>query len=65
MVMVVAWVNDVMVLGLPSLVEQVQCDLEKAFMGKSEGKLTKYVSSKLTFKYDANGLGMIKSLGQF
>ena len=34
MVMFVAWVNDVMVLDPPALVEQVQCNLEKAFMCK-------------------------------
>ena len=28
MVVFVAWVDDVMVLGPPSLVEQVQCNLE-------------------------------------
>jgi hypothetical protein len=50
MVVFIAWVNDVMVLGPPSLVEQVQQDLEKSFTCKCEGELTEYVGSKLTLK---------------
>jgi hypothetical protein len=49
MVVFVAWVDDIMVLGPPSLVEQVQHDLEKAFMCKHEGELTEYVGSKIKF----------------
>jgi hypothetical protein len=44
----VAWVNDVMILGAPAMVEQVQQDLEEAFMCKRERELTEYVGSKLT-----------------
>ena len=39
-VVFVAWVDDVMILGPPALVEQVQQDLEKAFTCKREGELT-------------------------
>ena len=52
MVVFVAWVDDVMVLGPPSLVEQVQRDLEKSFTCKRKGELTEYVGSKLTFSHD-------------
>ena len=48
MVVFVAWVNDAMVLGPPSLVEQVQRDLEKSFTCKREGELMEYMGSKLT-----------------
>ena len=41
MVVFVAWVNDVMILGPPSLVEQVQQDVEKAFICKCKEELTK------------------------
>jgi hypothetical protein len=46
MAVFVAWVDDVMVLGPPSLVEQVQRDLEKSFTCKCEGELTEYVGSR-------------------
>ncbi len=52
MVVFVAWVDDIMVLGPPKLVEQVQQDLEKAFTCKREGELTEYVGIKLTIKCD-------------
>ena len=60
MVVFVAWVDDVMVLGPPSLVEQVQHNLEKAFTCKREGELMEYMGSKLTFTRDDDGKGMIK-----
>ena len=47
--MFIAWVDDVIVLGSSLLVEQVQCDLEKAFTCKHEGKITEYIGSKLNF----------------
>jgi hypothetical protein len=40
MAVFVAWVNDVMVLGPPSLIEQVQGDVEKSFTCKCKGELT-------------------------
>ena len=54
-VVFVAWVDDVMVLGPPNLVEQVQHDLEKAFTCKCDGTLTEYVGSKLSITRDAEG----------
>ena len=60
MVVFVAWVDDVMVLGPPVLVEQVQQDLEKAFTCKREGELTEYMGSKLTLTRDGDGKGTIK-----
>ncbi len=58
--MFVAWVDDVMVLGPPVLVEQVQRDLEKAFTCKRKGELTEYMGSKLTLNRDDEGKGTIK-----
>jgi hypothetical protein len=60
MVVFVSWLDDVMVLGPPSLVEHVQCDLEKSFTCKHKGELTEYVGSKLTFSRDDNGKGTVK-----
>ena len=60
MLVFVVWVDDVMVLGPPKLVEQVQHDLEKAFMCKREGVLTEYVGSKLTISHDKMGRGTVK-----
>ncbi len=47
LVILVAWVFDIMILGPPDMVEQAQQDLESAFMCKCDGKLTEYVGSKL------------------
>ena len=60
MVVFVAWVDDVMVLGPPKLVEQVQRDLEKAFTCKREGVLTEYVGSILSITRDDEGHGTVK-----
>jgi len=60
MVVFVTWVDGVMVLGPPSLVEQVQRDLEKSFTCKCEGKMREYVDSKLTFSRDDDGKGTVK-----
>jgi len=49
-----------MVLSLPSLVEQVQHDLEKSFTCQREGELPEYVGNKLTFSHDDNGKGTVK-----
>jgi len=49
-----------MVLSSPSMVEQVQCDLEKSFICKCEGELTEYMGSKLTFSHDDDGKGIVK-----
>ena len=40
LVVLVAWVDDVMILGPPAMVEQVQKDLEEVFTCKQEGELT-------------------------
>jgi hypothetical protein len=55
MLVFVVWVDGVMVLGPPKLVEQVQRDLEKAFRCKCEGVLTEYVGSKLTISRNEKG----------
>jgi len=48
LVVLVAWVDDVMILGPPpSLVKQVKHDLEKAFACKCKGELTTYLGSKI------------------
>ena len=60
MVTFVAWVDGVMVLGLPSLVEQVQYNLEKSFTCNHKGELTEYIGSKLTYDRNENGTGTIK-----
>ena len=59
-VVLVAWVDDVMILGPPEMVEQAQQELERAFTCKREGKLTEYVSSKLDLYRENWGLGRVK-----
>ena len=60
LVVLVAWVHDVMILGPPNIVEQAQQDLVRSFTCKCEGELTEYVGSKLTLSRDDSGLGMVK-----
>jgi hypothetical protein len=60
MVVFVAWVDHIMVLGPPSLVEQVRYDLEMAVTYKYKWELAEYVGSKLSFNQDDDGKGTIK-----
>ncbi len=60
LVILVAWVYDVMILRPPNMVEWAQRDLEKAFICKHKGELMEYVGSKLTFSRDDMGLGVVK-----
>ena len=60
LVVLVASVDEVVILGPPALVEQVQKDLEEAFTCKQEGELVEYVGSKLTLTRDSTGLGTVK-----
>ena len=58
-VILVAWVDDVMILGPPNMVEQAQQDLDKAFTCKCKGELTEYVGSKLDLYRENSGLGRV------
>ena len=60
LVILVAWVDNIMILGHPDMVEQAQQDLRRAFTCKYEGKLTEYVASKLDLYRDNLGLGRVK-----
>ncbi len=60
MAVLVAWMDDVMILGPPNMVELAQQDLERAFMCKCFKELTKYVGNKLTLSRDDLSLGMVK-----
>lgn len=60
-VVLVAWVNDVMILGPPELVEKVQEQLKKSFMCKHEEIITEHGGSKITMSYDATELGTVSS----
>ena len=60
LVILVAWVDDVMILGPHNMVEQAHQDLERAFMCKHKGELMEYVGSKLSLSREDLGLGMVK-----
>ena len=51
LVVMVAWVDDVMILGTPELVDKVQRDLESVFTCKCEGKLSEYIGSKIMIQH--------------
>ena len=42
-----SWVDDLIIMGLPSDVRQIELDLEKSFVYKSEGEMKEYVGSKI------------------
>ncbi len=47
--MMVSWVNDIMALGHPEDVKQIEEDLERAFICKCKVELKEYVVSKVKF----------------
>ena len=59
LIILVAWVDDVMILGPPAMVEQVQKDLKEVVTCKQEGELMEYVCSKLILTRDSMGLGAV------
>lgn len=58
--MLLAWLDDVLILVPPTLVEKAQQELEAAFMCKQEGPLMECVGSKISVWHDDIGLGTIK-----
>ena len=56
----VSWVDDILAVGHPDDVKDMEADLKKAFACKSEGRLKEYVGSKVDMTRDENGLGTIK-----
>ena len=57
---ILSWVDDIVALGCPKDVKQIRCNLEGAFICKSEGELKEYVGSKIDIKQKSNGLATIK-----
>ena len=56
----VSWVDDIIALGYPKDVEQMEKDLADAFDCKCEGELTEYVGSKIDIARNSDGLGTVK-----
>ncbi len=59
LVVLVAWVDDIMILGPPDIVVQGQQNLERAFTCKHEGKLMEYVGSNQDLYRENLGLGRV------
>jgi hypothetical protein len=55
-----SWVDDLIIMGLPSDVRQIEQDLERSFVCKSEGEMKEYVGSKIDILRDSTGLGTAK-----
>jgi hypothetical protein len=55
-----SWVDDIIIMGLPSDVRQIEQDLERSFVCKSEGEMKEYVGSKIDILRDSTGLGTAK-----
>ncbi len=50
----VSWVNDILAVGHPDDVKDMEADLKKAFACKSEGRLKEYVGSKVDMTRNEN-----------
>ena len=55
-----SWVDDLIIMGLPANVGQIEQDLEKSFACKSEREMKEYVGSKIDILRDSTGLGTAK-----
>ena len=42
-----SWVDDILALGHPEDVKQIEADVQNAFVSKSEGEMTEYVENKV------------------
>ena len=58
--LIVSWVDDLILMGCQRDVDMMKEDLNKAFVCKAEGKLCKFVGSKINSKRDATGIGTAK-----
>jgi hypothetical protein len=57
----VSWVDDIIIFGEEPDVAQIESDLLKAFVAKSEGEMKEYVGNKIDLSRDSNtGLGVAK-----
>ena len=57
----VSWVDDIIIFGEESDVAQIESDLLKAFVAKSEGVMKEYVGNKINVTCDSKtGLGVAK-----
>jgi hypothetical protein len=58
--LMVSWVDDLLCLGSPDDVKQIELDMKAVFKCKVEGELTEYVGSKVDVHRQSNGLAKVK-----
>ena len=56
----VSWVDDIIAVGCPEDVDQMNLDLKDAFNCKSKGGLKEYMGSKIDITRNNDGLGTVK-----
>jgi hypothetical protein len=56
----VSWVDDILALGHPEDVKQIESDLQSAFVSKSEGEMKEYVGNKVDVVRKSDGRAKIK-----
>ena len=59
--LMVSWIDDILAIGHPEDIKEMEADLNKAFVCKSEGRLPEYVGSKVEMTRDKNELSMWSS----
>ena len=57
--LMVSWVDDILAVGHPEVIQEMENDLKKAFVCKYKGELNKYIGCKADLSHDKNGLGMV------
>jgi hypothetical protein len=55
-----SWVDDILALGHPEDVKQIEADLQSAFVSKSEGEMKEYVGNKVDVVRQSDGRAKIK-----
>ena len=59
--------DDILALGHPDDVKQIEADLQNAFVSKSESKMKEYIGNKVDVVFQSDGRAKIKgskALGQ-
>ena len=55
-----SWMDDILALGHPEDVKQIEADLQSAFVRKSEGEIKEYVGNKVDIMRQSDGRAKIK-----
>ena len=58
--LMLSWLDDILTLGYPDDIEQIEEDLQSAFVSKCEGEMKEYVGNKVDVVRQSDGRARIK-----